>query len=266
MINPLSPEKSSMQLQMEFEIAARYKSATQRARVVTELWGERNLYCAVCDSPSLVRFSPNVQAVDYSCPECHSLFQLKSQSSAFSRRIIDAGYEAMRRAISDDRTPNLIAVHYDPSCWKIRNVLLVPRFAFSMSAVEKRKPLAATARRAGWIGCNILLCNIPEDARIDLVRDGIAVDPKNVRHRYSQLIPLAGFNTELRGWTLDVLRVARSLGKRHFSLAEMYAHDAELVSLHPANRNVRPKIRQQLQRLRDMGLIEFVRPGYYRCS
>jgi type II restriction enzyme len=161
-----------MQLQMESEIAARYKSAAQRARVVTELWGERNLYCANCESSALLRFPPNTEAVDFGCPRCRSVFQLKSQSSAFSWRIVDAGYEAMRRAIREDRTPNLIAVHYDRACWSIRNVLLVPKFAFSMSAIEKRRPLAETARRAGWVGCNILLCNIPQDARIDLVREG----------------------------------------------------------------------------------------------
>jgi len=254
---------ASMLLEMEFEIAARYKSAAQRARVVTELWGERNLYCANCESPVLLRFAPNAQAVDFGCPDCHSAFQLKSQSSAFSRRIVDAGYAAMRRAIREDRTPNLIALHYDRTCWRIKNVLLVPNFAFSMSVIEKRPPLAATARRAGWVGCNILLCNIPVDARIDLVRDGIPADPAFVRGRYSQLRPLASLNADLRGWTLDVLNVARSLNKKSFSLEEMYVHDAELGALHPGNRNVRPKIRQQLQRLRDLGLIRFLRPGYY---
>jgi hypothetical protein len=39
----------------------------------------------------------------------------------------------------------------------VENVILIPRFAFPLSAIEKRKPLAETARRAGWVGCNILL-------------------------------------------------------------------------------------------------------------
>jgi type II restriction enzyme len=253
-----------MQVQMEFGIAAWYKSASQRARVVTELWAERNLYCANCESPALTRSRPNAQAIDFACPECRTTFQLKSQASAFSRRIVDAGYEAMRRAIVEDRTPNLIALHYDASSWGVRNLVLVPRFAFSMSVIEKRKPLAPTARRAGWIGCNILLCNIPEDARINLIRDGVPTSPDLVRSEYSRLTPLTRLDVDVRGWTLDVLRVARSLEKRHFSLDELYAHEAELRSLHPANRNVKPKIRQQLQRLRDLGVIEFAGPGHYR--
>jgi type II restriction enzyme len=51
-------------------------------------------------------------------------------------------------------------------------VILVPHFAFSLSVVECRAPLPATARRAGWIGCNILLGQIPQDARIPIVSNG----------------------------------------------------------------------------------------------
>jgi type II restriction enzyme len=72
----------------------------------------------------------------------------------------------MKRAIIEDRTPNLFVLHYDLNTWAVRTVLLVPHFAFALSAVERRKPLALTARRAGWVGFNILLDKIPVNARI----------------------------------------------------------------------------------------------------
>ena len=37
------------------------------------------------------------------------------------------------------------------------------------------------------------------------------------------------------------------------------------MALHPDNRHVRDKIRQQLQVLRDLGLVEFLGRGRYRC-
>jgi len=37
-----------------------------------------------------------------------------------------------------------------------------------------------------------------------------------------------------------------------------------LQAKHPQNQNVKPKIRQQLQILRDRGFIEFLGNGYYR--
>lgn len=78
--------------------------------------------------------------------------------------------------------------------------------------------------------------------------------------------PLESVGYEKRGWTLEVLSVVRSLGKPVFNLAEVYGHSEELHLLHPGNVHVREKIRQQLQRLRDMGLVEFLGGGRYRLK
>jgi type II restriction enzyme len=42
---------------------------------------------------------------------------------------------------------------------------------------------------------------------------------------------------------------------------DIYAFTRELEQLHPGNRHVRDKIRQQLQVLRDLGLLLHVGPG-----
>ena len=71
-------------------------------------------------------------------------------------------------------------MRYALATWEVRDLLLIPSFMFSESAVIKRlvapkrneggKPLAATARRAGWVGCNIALNRVPVEARIFLVQ------------------------------------------------------------------------------------------------
>ena len=48
------------------------------------------------------------------------------------------------------------------------------------------------------------------------------------------------------------------------TLDEVYAHEAALATLYPGNNNVRPKIRQQLQVLRDRGWLAFNGRGAYR--
>jgi len=241
-----------------------YKSATHRARVATEGWAEENLYCPECDSNRLNRSRAGMPAIDFNCPDCEAPFQLKSSSKPFGQRITDAAYEAMRRAIEEDRTPHLVALHYGMDSWDVHSVLLVPRFAFSLAAVERRKPLSSTARRAGWVGCNILLSAIPESARIHLIENGVVAPRKLVRDTYQRLRPLGRIQAKARGWTLDVLRVVESLGKTEFTLPEVYAHEARLQRLHPDNRHVQDKIRQQLQRLRDLGFLDFTGPGRYR--
>ena len=56
----------------------------------------------------------------------------------------------------------------------------------------------------------------------------------------------------------------RELDKKTFTLDEMYDFDSRLQELHPDNKNIGPKIRQELQVLRDNGVLEFIERGKYR--
>jgi type II restriction enzyme len=253
-----------MDLALPTKSLDRYKSASQRARVGTESWGAANFFCPACESPHLKPSPQGTAAIDYFCPACDSPFQLKSQSKPFGSKIVDAAFSEMKRAILEDRTPNLYVMHYDLAEWAVLSVILVPRFAFTLSAIERRKPLAPTARRAGRVGCNIVLDKIPVNARISIVSEGTPLTPREVRSSYNRLRPLEKLRVEKRGWTLDVLQVVQSLGKLEFTLPDVYAHADALAKLHPANRHVRDKIRQQLQVLRDLGLLEFLGSGSYR--
>jgi type II restriction enzyme len=195
---------------------------------------------------------------------CNSTYQLKSQSKPFGTKILDSAYSKMKNAILEDRTPNLFILQYDLAKWSVRTVILIPRFAFSLSALECRKPLALTARRAGWVGCNILLDKIPQDARISVIEGGRPLPPTHVRREYRRLRPLEQLKIEKRGWTLDVLQAVRSLGKPEFALEDVYSHAQSLSKLHPGNLHVHDKIRQQLQVLRDLGFLSFLGRGHYR--
>ncbi|MCX5685151.1 MAG: restriction endonuclease, partial [Planctomycetota bacterium] len=68
---------------------------------------------------------------------------------------------------------------------------------------------------------------------------------------------------ERRGWIVDVLRIVRSFGERMFTLDEVYAFEESLAATHPENHHVRDKIRQQLQFLRDRGIVRFLGRGRY---
>jgi type II restriction enzyme len=168
----------------------------------------------------------------------------------------------MVRSIRADRTPHLLLLQYNPK-WYIRNVLLVPRMFLTESVIEKRRPLSPAARRAGWVGCNILLRSIPSDGKIAIVSDGAPEPEQLVRREFERIKGLAELSPTLRGWTVDVLNSVRQLGKSEFSLNDVYAIEPQLRAAHPNNRNVRPKIRQQLQVLRNIGLIEFKGRGNY---
>ena len=253
-----------MNLELPIGAHARYKSRSQQARVSTEPWAAANLFCPNCPAPRLEPTDSNTQAIDFVCARCEETFQLKSQGHFIGRKIVDAAYSAMMRALEGDRAPNLFALHYDSERWRVENLILIPRFSISTSAIEKRKPLGPNARRAGWVGCNIVLDLVPDSARIIILSDGEASRPSDVRARYRHLRPLANLSVATRGWTLDVLNVVRSLGREEFSLDDVYTFAGQLARLHPANRHIRPKIRQQLQILRDLGFVKFLGGGRYR--
>jgi type II restriction enzyme len=286
---------------MTGKLAAAYTSGAQRARVVTEAWGEANLYCPNCSAPKLSRLEHNTQVSDFSCPNCKFWFQLKGQKTRLGDSITDGAYTVMMQAIQNDETPNFYFMHYELATWHVKNLLLVPSFAFPPSAIIKRKPLSVTARRAGWVGCNIALHRIPLEVRIAVVTDNQAAPASEVREQFKRVKPLKDISVKQRGWTLDVLNIVRRLteekrqragalqdasrdsritGQRgsvldcggppplssasEFTNEEVYAFASELEKLYPDNRHIRDKIRQQLQVLRDAKLLIHVGSGVWR--
>jgi type II restriction enzyme len=169
----------------------------------------------------------------------------------------------MLMAVKNDLAPNLLILNYSPN-WTIDNLFLVPSLFFTASVLEQRKPLSPAARRGGWVGCNIVLENVPDDGKIPLVQNASIVSPHMVREKYRETNNLRSLNWDVRGWTLDVLRVARKIGSTEFMLEDLYKYEVELLHLHPNNRNIRPKIRQQLQVLRDLRFLDFLGAGKYR--
>jgi len=253
-----------MDLSLDFAKGYGYKSRSQRSRVVTEAWVEQEMYCPSCDSSELERLPHGTKVIDFRCPECSEPFQLKSSSKSMGHKVMDSEYNTMMRAIESNRSPNLILMHYSTDVLQVQDLLLIPRQLIVPSTIEKRNPLGLTTRRAGWTGCKILLQNIPSTAQLFAVRTFRVREPDEIREEWKRLAFVKEIGPEARGWVVDVLRCIQSLEKKQFTLREMYNRfEQELSKLHPQNKHVRPKIRQQLQILRDKGIIRFVGEGIY---
>ncbi len=169
----------------------------------------------------------------------------------------------MVERLSSDRNPNLMLMNYSLSSG-VRNLLVVPKHFFASDVIEERKPLAPTARRAGWVGCNILLSRIPEAGKIYIVRDATVLDRNTVLDQWKATAFLRGESAGSRGWLLNVLKCVEDIGSEFFELSQVYEFEERLSGLYPMNQHVRQKIRQQLQVLRDQGVIEFLARGRYR--
>jgi type II restriction enzyme len=246
------------------ESQAAYESGSQSARVWTERWVGDWLYCPNCGNPKSEQFMANRPVADFFCPSCAEEYELKSQKTPIGNKVLDGAFRTMCQRLASSNNPNLLLLNYSLARLSVVNVILVPKHFFVREIIEERKPLAATARRAGWIGCNILLDQVPASGKIFFVRDGQPEPKESVLSQWKRTLFLREEGSEGRGWLIEVMRCVESLGKQEFKIDDIYAFERQLSQLYPDNQNVKPKIRQQLQYLRDRGYLDFVSRGYYR--
>jgi type II restriction enzyme len=170
----------------------------------------------------------------------------------------------MCERLAASNNPNLLLLKYDLKQFGVTDLFVVPKHFFVREIIQERKPLAAAARRAGWIGCNILLNQIPDSGKIFFVRHGQEQSKKSVLAQWQKTLFLRDEEAETRGWLIEVMKCVELIGKHEFQLDDVYTFERKLSQLYPNNRHVRQKIRQQLQVLRDRGYLDFVSRGFYR--
>ncbi|MGB5530976.1 MAG: DpnI domain-containing protein [Ignavibacteriaceae bacterium] len=252
-----------MELQLNFAVAKGYRSSSQIARVITEEWVEKNSFCPRCGEEKLNRFESNRPVADFCCTNCYAEYELKSKKDSFASKIVNGAYNIMIKRINSENNPHFLFLNYSSDSLQVQNFLTIPNHYFTNDIIERRSPLSQNARRAGWVGCNILLQNIPSSGKIFLVRDQEIERKAKVLENWSKTSFLAKQKIENRGWTIELLKIVEVMRNNEFELKDVYAFERTLKKKFPQNRFVKDKIRQQLQILRDKGIIEFLGNGRY---
>jgi type II restriction enzyme len=233
---------------------------------MTEYWVNRSVFCPNCGS-RLRQFNNNSPVADFFCETCFEEYELKSKNGAMGEKIVDGAYKTMIERLQSDNNPIFFFLSYDKSTLAIKNFLTIPKYFFVPDIIERRKALNPTARRAGWVGCNIVMTNVPEFGKIFYVQNGVVKSKDEVLEKWGKTeFVKSTSDIEAKGWILDVLLCVERIKKEEFTLDEVYGFEGYLQAKHPLNNNVKPKIRQQLQFLRDKGLIEFIGRGRYRMT
>jgi len=238
---------------------------TQRARVISEGWFALQGYCLNCDSPKLEATTAGTIARDFECPVCGQPYELKSAAKAHTRIVQDGGFDAMMRRIKAQEAPALMLMHYAPD-WSVKRLVAVHPVFLTPAVIRKRpKPhLRPKTGQAYWM-CDLDLTAIPPDGKIVVVGEGVARSHAATRKDFRESLRFGDVPLAKRGWAALVLAAVRKIGKREFTLAEVYAHEDAMHAAYPENSHVRPKIRQQMQVLRDLGYVEFLsQRGEYR--
>jgi type II restriction enzyme len=230
---------------------------------MSEGWIADNMYCPSCGNPHIAHLANNKPVADFQCDCCGEIFELKSKEGTLGKKIADGAYGTMIDRIMSSSNPDLFIMQYNEK-YNITALTLIPKFFFVPDIIEKRKPLAPTARRAGWVGCNILISQIPQQGKIRVIQNKVLCDKSTVIDHYRKIKQLQTSNLESRGWLMDVLNCINQIPGDDFSLRNVYDFTEQLPQKHINNNHVEAKIRQQLQLLRDKGMIAFVERGHYR--
>jgi len=253
-----------MNLYFDKQLKNGYFSNAQIARRLTETWINENMFCPHCGNSKIEHFPNNTPVADFYCPSCLCEYELKSKANKLGSKIVDGAYDTMISRITSNNNPDFFFMTYSKTDWKVKDLLLIPKYFFVPDIIEKRKPLSDTSQRAGWIGCNIMINKIPEQGRIFIISDGTFQGEQKIIKQVNKSEKLKIENLKARGWLMDVLQCVNDIPTSFFTLSDVYHYELILAKKHPQNNNVKAKIRQQLQLLRDSGFIEFLGNGRYK--
>lgn len=246
---------------LDHHIATEYKGQSQKIRVMTEFWAWENIFCPNCWGP-ISHYENNKPVADFYCEQCREDYELKSWRKLWSK-ITDWAYLTMITRLNSSNNPNFFFLNYTWD-YQIKNFVVIPKHYFTEEIIEKRKPLQTTARRAGWIWCNILLSPIPESWKIFYVKNWEKIKKEENFKNWNKTLFLKEQKGESKWWLLDTMKCIEMLNKKDFSLQEIYNFEYILRQKYPNNNFIKDKIRQQLQFLRDKWYVEFVSSWKYR--
>lgn len=255
-----------MQIVFNTKIAEAYKSNSQKIRVLTENWVGSEIFCPNCGH-NVSDYENNRPVADFYCSNCMEEYELKSKKNSIGKKIVDGAYKTMIERLESQNNPNFFFLNYDLENYEVTNFAVIPKHFFVPKIIEKRKPLSENAQRAGWIGCNILLNDIPKSGKIFYIKNK-QIEPKEdiLKNWQKTLFLRETKKVELKGWILDVMNCIDKLDKSEFTLQNLYDFEKKLSEKHPENNYVKDKIRQQLQFLRDKEYLKFFGNGKYKLT
>lgn len=252
-----------MNLLLDKNLGNIYSNKSQQIRVVTEDWVLRQVFCPSCGN-FISSYINNKPVADFYCKKCAEDFELKSKKGKIGKKVSAGAYSKMIERINSFQKPNFFFMNYLESLF-VNDFFVVPKHFFISKIIEKRKPLKETAKRAGWIGSNILFSKIPKAGQIFYIENGKEFSKKQVLEKWQKTVFLKKIKKEdAKGWILDIMNCIDSLNKKVFSLQEVYDFESDLKLIHPKNKHIKDKIRQQLQFLRDKNYLKFTSLGKYK--
>jgi hypothetical protein len=149
----------------------------------------------------------------------------------------------------------------------IKDKALSTKIASDYKSIFRDKELTSTITKSVLDKAAHILESVPKEKKRrfalkekDLFRKVPEEDLKTDRYEGGT----TSIQASLKGWEKDVFDVLNEIDLDVFKLQDVYKYETRLKKRHPRNRFIKDKIRQQLQVLRDLGLVQFLGGGVYR--
>lgn len=239
-----------------------YKSNSQKARVMTEPWALKNIFCPNCWN-EISKYPNNKAVADFYCEKCNEDYELKSwKTEKFSNTVMDGSYKTMIERLESSTNPNFFVLQYNKNL-EVLNYIAIPKYFIRPEDIIPRKKWIPN--RPDYIMCNISMKWIPESWKVFYIKNWESISKKEILQEWNKTIFLKEKkNIESKGWILDIMKCIEMLHKKDFTLQEIYNFEPILKQKYPNNNFIKDKIRQQLQFLRNKWYLEFVSNGKYR--
>jgi|SRR3989339_992415 len=255
-----------MDIILDKSIGNKFSSNSQKIRVISEFWTEKNIFCPNCGN-ILKNLENNKKVSDFLCEKCFENFEQKASQKKFQGKVISSEYKTIVKRLSSSDKPHFFFLHYLIKNYSVNDFFVVPKYFLIPEIIEKRKALSQTARRKGWVGSYILFSKIPNSGKIYYIQNGKEFTKNKILAKWQKTAFLKNIKKdELKGWILDIMNCIESLNKNEFTLQDIYAFELDLKIIHQENKHIKDKIRQQLQFLRDKNYLEFIGHGRYKLK
>lgn len=251
-----------MNLFLDVKLSDGYTSPSQKIRVLTENWVKNTIFCSCCGHG--LKDFPNSHPVgDFYCPNCKEEYELKSKKDRIGTRILDGAYNTMIDRLKSTNNPSFFFLNYNLSNYKVQNFIVIPKHFFTPEIIIKRN--RGIPNRPNYIMCSIDLSLIPQSGKIFYIKNENFENKKDILINWKRTLFLREEKKIIaKGWILDTMNCIDKIGKKEFSLDEIYAFEKKLKKKYPQNNFIKDKLRQQLQFLRDKSYLEFIDKGRYR--
>jgi type II restriction enzyme len=145
-----------------------WKSESRIVGEASENYTKDNIKCLRCNENNFKKCKTNEQSKDLICISCNQKFQIKAKSVTQQQvnniktknKFTTLGGEYSTTLKNINEQIDYLIILYEKHTYKIISMLYIKYENINFKCIIPRKPLAITAKRAGWQGCTFIFDNI----------------------------------------------------------------------------------------------------------